>query len=360
MIVLVGESASGKSTVESILCKNYGYKKIVSYTTRQPREGEQDGVDYHFIDRSQFRRLKLQDFFAETAEYNGWFYGTAKKDCTDDKVAVLTPHGMRQMKKINGINVTSFYIKVPRRDRLIKILERKDNIEEAYRRNVSDVGQFDGIEDEVSHVIENPGYETRPEFIAKTVDFLYNQRKVNKNKLTILCDIDEVVNDLVQKLVDKYNATFGENLLYESITEYEITKFIKPEHRDAFWELCDKELITGLEMQPKAKEIIERLIRDHNFYFVTSTFAKNISTKHEWLASRIEGYSEENLVMCRNKSLISGDIIIDDCLDNIINSTTEHRIIMDRPWNRKPSVGTRAYGWNDIDIYIKKLEEKLS
>ena len=158
MIVLVGESASGKSSIEKYLADNYGYKKIVSYTTRQPREGEVNGVDYHFIDKSKFRRLKLQEFFAETAVYNDWYYGVAKKDCTDDKVAVLTPHGLRQISKIDDINVVSFYINVPRRDRLIKILQRGDSIEESYRRNVSDVGMFDGIEDEVDYVINNEGY----------------------------------------------------------------------------------------------------------------------------------------------------------------------------------------------------------
>ncbi len=159
MIVLVGESASGKSSIERNLVKFFGFHKIVSYTTRNPRDGEVNGVDYHFITKSEFRRLKEQGFFAETAVYNGWYYGTAKQDCTNDKIVVLTPHGLRQIKKLNDIDVLSFYINVPRRDRLIKILERGDDIEEAYRRSLSDVGQFDGIEDEVDYVINNVGYE---------------------------------------------------------------------------------------------------------------------------------------------------------------------------------------------------------
>lgn len=159
MIVLVGESASGKSSIERNLVNNYGFNKVVSYTTREPRQGEVDGVDYHFIDTNKFLELKEQGFFAETAVYNGWNYGTAKEDCTDDKVAVLTPHGLRQVSKLEGINVVSFYINVPRRDRLIKILQRGDNIEEAYRRSLSDVGQFDGIADEVDFVVDNAGYE---------------------------------------------------------------------------------------------------------------------------------------------------------------------------------------------------------
>ena len=159
MIVLVGESASGKSSIEKYLVNNYEYKKVVSYTTRQPRDGEIDGVDYHFIDTEKFIKLKADGFFAETATYNEWNYGVAKEDCTDDKVAVLTPHGLRQVSNIDGIHVESFYINVPRRDRLIKILQRGDNIEEAYRRSLSDVGQFDGIEDEVDYIVNNDGYK---------------------------------------------------------------------------------------------------------------------------------------------------------------------------------------------------------
>lgn len=170
MIVLVGESASGKSSIEKYLVDNYGYEKIVSYTTRPSRKGEFDGIDYRFISKENFLKLKEQGFFAETATYNNWYYGTAKDDYTNDKVAVLTPHGLRQMKKIENINnIISFYIKVPRRDRLIKILQRGDNIEEAYRRSLSDVGQFDGIEDEVDFVIENTGYKKDIEELAAEI-----------------------------------------------------------------------------------------------------------------------------------------------------------------------------------------------
>ena len=173
MVVLVGESASGKSSIEKYMVENYGLSKIVSYTTRPPREGEVNGIDYHFISVEQFNELKEQGFFAETAQYRDWYYGTAKEDCTNDKIAVLTPHGLRQISKIKDITVISFYINVPRRDRLIKILQRGDNIEEAYRRSLSDVGQFDGIEDEVSYIINNPNYsKTVEEMVSEIAGIL--------------------------------------------------------------------------------------------------------------------------------------------------------------------------------------------
>lgn len=169
MIVIVGESGSGKSSIEKQLV-NLGYRKLLTYTTRPMREEDIDGKTYNFITNKHFNEMKNKGLFAETAEYNGWQYGTAKIDCTDDKIAVLTPHGLRQLKKNSDLNILSFYIDVPRRSRLIKILERGDDIEEAYRRNLSDVGQFDGIEDEVDYVIKNDGYKLSPIKIANRIN----------------------------------------------------------------------------------------------------------------------------------------------------------------------------------------------
>lgn len=124
-----------------------------------------------------------KDFFAETAVYNDWYYGTAKKDYfINNAITVLTPHGLRQIKnKLPDINIVSFYINVPRRDRLIKILQRGDNIEESYRRNLSDVGQFDGIEDEVDYILFNPEYIKSIEEMAKETKRLY-ELKLNELK----------------------------------------------------------------------------------------------------------------------------------------------------------------------------------
>jgi len=177
MICLVGESASGKSTIERELIKNYGMNKVVSYTTRQPRDSEIDGIDYHFITNGQFNELIRDDFFAETASYNGWQYGTAIDDLTDkDAVQVITPHGLRHFRKIGIKNIHAFYIKVDRRDRLIKILQRGDNLEESYRRSLSDVGMFSGIEDECI-TIENLHYEKMPEELAELIWGVVNDKK---------------------------------------------------------------------------------------------------------------------------------------------------------------------------------------
>lgn len=169
MIVIVGESASGKSTVEKILSSTYGFESVTSCTTREPRENEINGIDYFFLTELEFRDKVENDEFVESAVYNSWHYGSLKSQYKPNSVAVMTPHGLRQLKKKLDIPIFAVYINVPRRDRLIKILQRGDNIEEAYRRNVSDVGQFDGIEDEVDLIVDNAGYEKLPMSIASYI-----------------------------------------------------------------------------------------------------------------------------------------------------------------------------------------------
>lgn len=166
MIVLLGESGCGKSSVAKALEK-YGYKRIVTYTTRPKRKEEIDGVDYHFISEKLFQRMKARKEFTETADYRGWHYGSAVKDYDDKSVIILTPRGFREVSA--RLYCNSFYIKVPRRERLIKLLQRGDDIEECCRRSLSDVGQFDGIEDEVDHVIVNDNYMKSPEEIAESI-----------------------------------------------------------------------------------------------------------------------------------------------------------------------------------------------
>lgn len=185
MIVLIGESACGKSSIQNELVEQYEYKKVITYTTRPKRHYETAGDDYHFIAEEEFLQLKDKGYFVETACYNGWYYGTAKKDCEnnansvfDNKVIVLTPHGLRNLQKYadttNNIDITSFYIKVPRRDRLIKILERNDDVDEAIRRNMSDVGQFDGVEDEVDYILTNDEYKFSVREMTKKIHELYS------------------------------------------------------------------------------------------------------------------------------------------------------------------------------------------
>lgn len=79
LIVLSGPSGVGKSTVIAELMAQRPLYFSVSYTTRQPRVGEQDGVNYNFVSRQEFERMIADNELLEYAEYVSNYYGTSLK-----------------------------------------------------------------------------------------------------------------------------------------------------------------------------------------------------------------------------------------------------------------------------------------
>jgi len=77
LVIISGPSGSGKTSICKLLTKNHKIKQSVSYTTRKPREGERDGIEYCFIEKSEFEKLIEEDKLIEYAEYCGYLYGTS-------------------------------------------------------------------------------------------------------------------------------------------------------------------------------------------------------------------------------------------------------------------------------------------
>jgi guanylate kinase len=81
VIVVSGPSGAGKSTIlQRALLEVAHLRFSVSHTTRPPRPGEREGVDYHFVSRDEFLRLAMGEQFLEWAEVHGQSYGTARSE----------------------------------------------------------------------------------------------------------------------------------------------------------------------------------------------------------------------------------------------------------------------------------------
>jgi len=83
LLVLSAPSGCGKTTIlRKVMADLPGLEFSVSHTTRKPRPGEQDGRDYHFVDKGQFEKLRDQQpsGFLEWAEVHGNYYGTSRLD----------------------------------------------------------------------------------------------------------------------------------------------------------------------------------------------------------------------------------------------------------------------------------------
>ena len=86
MIVFSGPSGAGKGTLKNLYMKDFPETTYfsVSATTRSPRPGEVDGIDYHFVSKDKFEQMIKEDAFLEYASVHGEYYGTPKKNAFDE------------------------------------------------------------------------------------------------------------------------------------------------------------------------------------------------------------------------------------------------------------------------------------
>ncbi|HEY0868507.1 MAG TPA: guanylate kinase [Fimbriimonas sp.] len=94
VVILSGPSGVGKDTViDAWKALNPSVERVVAYTTRQPRDGEKNGVDYHFVDRDRFMEFAEAGDFLEYKEVHGNYYATPLADLrrmlSEGKIAIL-------------------------------------------------------------------------------------------------------------------------------------------------------------------------------------------------------------------------------------------------------------------------------
>jgi len=88
LFMVVAPSGAGKSTlVNALLAQEPSIKLSISYTTRAPRSGEQNGREYHFTSVEDFLERRLKDEFLESAEVHGNYYGTSRLQIADQIAA---------------------------------------------------------------------------------------------------------------------------------------------------------------------------------------------------------------------------------------------------------------------------------
>ena len=179
IIVLLGASGSGKSTIENELATHHGFEKIISYTTRPPRDGETNGKDYYFTNNETFREMVEDRLLAEYDEYSQRrLYGTLRIDYAGNtnRVVVLTPNGFKQLKDSCGSdNVFSVLVEASLGTRIRRYVNRcgvnkfsYDDKNEISSRVERDFGMFLGVEKEVDLVIHNNDGEDIP-LLAKII-----------------------------------------------------------------------------------------------------------------------------------------------------------------------------------------------
>ena len=143
-IILVGKAASGKDYIRKTF-EAQGFKYAVSYTTRPPRPDEIDGQDYFFIKQPDAQDMIDKCEFYEWVAFNGWIYGTTKKQFYNDDIFIMTPAGLNQLSEDDRKTSTVIYLDIDEEVRKQRLLERKmpgDSVERRLEADREDFKNF--------------------------------------------------------------------------------------------------------------------------------------------------------------------------------------------------------------------------
>ena len=165
MLLMSGPSGSGKSTMCRRLKERDDVVFSISATTRTPREGEVDGVDYHFLDVTEFKQHQAQGAFIEYAEVHGNMYGTLRAPMEEAIAAgkvylvEIDVQGAIQLKSLETPGVYVF-IDVPDMVELRRRLEeRGTDSAEVIDRRMAKAEAERAERDKYDHVIVNDDLE---------------------------------------------------------------------------------------------------------------------------------------------------------------------------------------------------------
>ncbi len=189
LLVLSAPSGGGKTTIAKKLLqvrKDLGYS--VSATTRATRNGEQDGVDYHFLGRAEFERLRANGDFLEWAEYGAQLYGTLKGEIDrifgEGRHAVLDIdiEGARQIRN-NFSNSLQVFVLPPSAEVLLERLTlRNTENPELVRKRLTRASDELAAVAEYDYAVVNQDLDTAVDQIAAILDGKAEERLISRQR----------------------------------------------------------------------------------------------------------------------------------------------------------------------------------
>jgi 5'(3')-deoxyribonucleotidase len=181
--------------------------------------------------------------------------------------------------------------------------------------------------------------------------------------MIIAIDFDCTLFPTLEKVIEIYNKRYNDNISVEQINTYDLYESLDKDVADKIIDIfCDQEVYDNLQPYEYAVDVIKKLIvHGHEIFIATATCAANLCWKEKLLQKHFSFIPKNNLIRIYQKNLLNVDVIIDDCLDNLINSDAK-KICFDHSWNRNKKIDSkyniyRAYSWIELLNIIERKDK---
>ena len=176
LFVVTAPSGAGKtSLINALLREDPRLRLSVSYTTRAPRPGEQNGREYHFVDEATFLAMRERGEFLESAEVHGYRYGTSKRVIAEalskgeDLILEIDWQGAAQVRRLYP-DCVGIFIHPPSIEELERRMRsRGQDAEAVIRRRLENAREELAHAGEFEYAIINKDFETAKQSLAEII-----------------------------------------------------------------------------------------------------------------------------------------------------------------------------------------------
>lgn len=173
-------------------------------------------------------------------------------------------------------------------------------------------------------------------------------------KKIIAVDCDDVLFNLVPLWVQKYNFIWNDSLNYREITDWDISRFVKPECGNKIYSYLDEKMYLEKNLVKDSLWGVGQLRKlGYRVIFVTSNSFNMGGVKFEWLNKNGFDVDKKDYFECGDKGLIKFNLLLDDNSENVA-SAGRRGVIFTQPWNVKNKHLRRVSTWKE---FIKNMKE---
>lgn len=179
------------------------------------------------------------------------------------------------------------------------------------------------------------------------------------NKPVVLCDIDDVMWDFVPHMINWFNKLSSKEIKVEDFKEWDVGKVIPQSRLDIFWSISTWRIFwDGIEARFGAYKYAQLLNQEYKLYFVTATRLGVSDYKIDRFLEMFNWVKPDQIIACQDKSMIKGDLLIDDAYHQLQNFTGK-KLLVTRSWNEVIDTQNndimRGYDWSDIYTKVHEL-----
>jgi len=168
--------------------------------------------------------------------------------------------------------------------------------------------------------------------------------------MVIFVDMDEVIADAYTAHLEIYNQEFNAQVKIEDCFGKEFWQTVPEIHQESIKGHTRRDgFFAGLKVMPDSQEVLEELSKKHEVYIASAAmeFPQSLREKSDWLDTHFPFIPWQNRILCGNKHILKGDVLIDDRSKNL-DFFDGRSIMFTSPHNTNVTSFERADTWKDI------------